>query len=73
MSNESPPDWVLRVVVALLAASMAAPILLTAGRGVMCIVRGGCPFEEYSYSMEQFASHIATPIALIMALLNRKP
>lgn len=72
MSNE-PPDFILRVVVALLAASIAAPILLTAGRGVMCIVRGGCPFDEYSFAMEQFASHIATLIALVMALLSRKP
>lgn len=72
MPNE-PPDFVLRVVVALLAASIAAPILLTAGRGVMCIVRGGCPFDEYSFAMEQFASHIATLIALVMALLSRKP
>ncbi len=63
----------LRVVVILLAASILAPILLTAGRGVMCIVRGGCPFEEYQFSMEQFASHVATLIALIMALTSRKP
>ena len=63
----------LRIIVALLAASMAAPILLTIGRGTMCIIRGGCPFSEYQYSMEQFASHLATLIALVMALLNRKP
>lgn len=70
---QQPPDFILRIVVVLLAALIGAPILITAGRGAMCIVRGGCPFEEYTFAMEQFASHLATVIALLMALLSRKP
>jgi len=70
--NNEPPDFVLHVVVALLAATIAAPILLTAGRGVMCIYRGGCPFDEYTFAMEQFGGYLATLIALLMALMNRK-
>ena len=67
------PDFVVRVVVILIAATVVVPMILSLGRGVMCAVRGGgCPFEELQFGMEQFASYIGTLIALLMALLNRK-
>ena len=78
MSEQPHPDFVIRVMVLLIVAIIAIPMLLTTGRGIMCAVRAfsvgppGCPFEEYTFAVEQFSGYLATVIALLMALLNRK-
>ena len=84
MTNEPPPPppelppngnrtFVLRVAVVALAAIIGGELVITLGRGVVCAIKGGCPPDEWASAGELLSGLLATVIALVFAILGRKP
>ena len=68
LSDDPNNDFLIRVVAVLMGAIIGSEILLIVGRGLMCALRGGCPYEELVSTTEMLTGLLATLIALVFAL-----
>lgn len=67
-----PPDYVVRIVIILLASVIGAQILAVAGRGFGCLYfNERCSAEDFKSALETFQGMTATIIALLFALLKK--
>lgn len=66
------PDYLVRLVGALLALAVVAQIALIFGRGFGCLYWGRpCSQEDFTFGAEQLGSLTATVIALLFALSGK--
>lgn len=67
-----PPDWLLRVVLWLLAAVIGSQILAIFLRGFGCVYWGTrCSEGDFKLAMDMFAGLTATVIALLFAVIRK--
>jgi hypothetical protein len=69
--DKGPSNYLLHVVIWLLALAVAAQILLVFGRGFGCLYWGvRCSESEFTAAADQLAGVTATIVALVFAALK---